>query len=401
MSRERSVKHRIVVLGGGCSGLQAARRMARRAGSEGPSVTLVNTSPYFTERARLHQLAAGQRIRPVALADSLDGTGVEFIRGRAVALDLDRREMRVDSPAGSRLLRYDTLVCATGTTADVDGAPGAAQHALTVTGRDDALQVRTRIAAVAASGGLLVVVGGGAGAIEVATELAETHPRLRVRMLTEGEPGDWLSPRARCHVYEAFDRLGIDVRLETVVEVRAGGVALADRRIVAADAVLWTAGLHTPPLAGEAGLRVDMRGRVLVDATLRSLSHPDVYAVGDAAAVFGPGPAAAPMGCAGQPSGRYAADVISDRLAGRSPQPLRFGHLMYCLSLGRSDALIQFVRADQGLPGAVLTGRLAVRVREAAVRKAARVAHRPRAVRRPMRGHAVRSGAVRHAGRMD
>jgi NADH dehydrogenase len=126
------------------------------------------------------------------------------------------------------LLRYDTLVCATGSTADVDG---------------------------------------------------------------------WLSPRARCHVYEAFDRLGIDVLLETVVEVRVGGVALADRRIVAADAVLWTAGLHTPPLAGEAGLRVDTRGRVLVDATLRSLSHPDVYAVGDAAAVFGPGPAALSMGC--------------------------------------------------------------------------------------------------------
>ncbi len=54
------------------------------------------------------------------------------------------------------------------------------------------------------------MVGGGAGAIEVATALAETHPRLRVRMLTEGEPGGWLSPRAPCHVYEAFDRLGID-----------------------------------------------------------------------------------------------------------------------------------------------------------------------------------------------
>ena len=70
-----------------------------------------------------------------------------------------------------------------------------------------------------------------------------------------------------------------------IVKVMADGVALADGEVFAAQAVLWTTGVRVSPLAAAAGLQVDDRGRIVTDESLRSVSHPNVYAVGDAAAI--------------------------------------------------------------------------------------------------------------------
>ncbi|MGH3792701.1 MAG: FAD-dependent oxidoreductase, partial [Pseudonocardiaceae bacterium] len=155
------------------------------------------------------------------------------------------------------------------------------------------------------------------------------------------------------------------------------GAVLADGDCVRTDAVLWTTGFRVLSLAREAGLSVDGRGRVLVDDTLRSLSHPNVYAVGDAAAVRGPDGRQLRMACATAiPAGRHAADVIASRLAGRGAAPLRFRYLIHCLSLGRRDGVVQFLHADDSPRDGVLTGRAAALVKETIVRGAAWTARR-------------------------
>jgi NADH:ubiquinone reductase (H+-translocating) len=373
------VTHRIVVLGAGYAGLTAATRAVRQLRPDEAQVTLVNTAARFVERVRLHQLAAGQRLPELMLRDVLHGTGIDLVLGQVTSVDPDHHQLRIALPDGPRVLEYDTLVYALGSTADVEGVPGVADHAFTVTGFDDAKKLGLRVPALAADGGVLSVVGGGATGIEAATELAETYPGLQVQLLTAEEPGGWLSPRAQAHLRRVFDRFDIDVRADAkVVEVHSNGVMLADGHFLSADAVLWTTGFGVPSLAREAGLAVDGHARVLVDDTLRSLSHPDVYAVGDAAAVRGADGKELRMGCATAiPAGRQAADAIAARRSGRSAAPLRFRYLFQCLSLGRRDGVIQFLHPDDTPRKEVLTRRAAALFKETIVRGATRTASRP------------------------
>lgn len=219
---------------------------------------------------------------------------------------------------------------------------------------------------MAKRGGAFVVCGGGLTGIEVAAELAESYPSLTVTLISRRAPGDWLSPRAQRYLASAFDRLGIRVRSEVrAVEVREDAVVLADGALLPFDGCLWAGGFTVPTLARETGIAVDPAGRVVVDNTLRSVSHPDVYAIGDAAAVSGPWGNCLAMGCrSGGFTGPHVADVIADKLAGRTPRPFAFRYFNECISLGRKDGLIQFLHADQTPHKAILTGRLAARYKE-------------------------------------
>jgi NADH dehydrogenase FAD-containing subunit len=363
------VTHRIVVVGAGYSGLTAALRLARR--TRGAQVVLVNAVDRFVERVRLHQVAAGQDIPEHALSDILRGTGVELVAARVLAIEPDQRELRLDA-GGS--LAYDTLVHALGSGPDANGVPGVAEHAVPIADLDGALELRKRATDLAAERGTLTVVGGGLSGIETATELAETHPGLHVRLLTGAEPGATLSPRARIHLRRTFDRLGIEVRAgRPVAEVRADGPVLADGATVTGDLTVWATGFSAPQLAAQAGIATDAGGRVLVDSTFRSVSHPDVYAVGDSALGLAPTGEPLRMSCAtGLPTGGYVADVVAQRLAGREPRPLRFRYYIQCISLGRRDGLIQLVDAHDRPHATVITGTAGARIKEQVVRGALR-----------------------------
>ena len=360
---------RIVVLGAGYSGQLAARLAAR---GKDTAVTLVNERPSFVERVRLHQFAAGQALREVPLATLLAGTGVELVIDRATRIDLDGKSVVL---AGGATVPYDTLVYALGSHVDLDSVPGTAEHAYTVATAEQAARLRARVA----DGGVVTVVGGGLTGLEAATELAEQCPALKVRLLTDGGLGDRLSAKGRGHLRRTFDRLGIELREHArVASVRADGVVLADGAHVPSDVVVWTTGFSVPALAASSGLEVDEHGRLVVDDTGRSVSHPDVYGIGDAAAMRMPGGQELRMACAtGLPVAQQAVRALLARRAGRAVKPFRFRYVQQCISLGRRDALVQFVnRYDQPVER-VVTGRLAALYKEAIVRGALSVQRHP------------------------
>jgi NADH:ubiquinone reductase (H+-translocating) len=358
----------IVVLGAGYSGLVAAKLAARRTGSP---VTLVNARETFVERVRMHQLASGEELPERPIKELLAGTGVEFVADRVVRIDSERKTVVLTG----RELRYDVLIYALGSRADLDSMPGASDYAYTVADVDSARRLRDRLA----DGGSIAVVGGGLTGIEVATEVAEMHPDRTVRLVTSGKLGTALSDRGRRHLHRAFDRLGIERIEDARVElVDSNGLKLSDGERVDADIVIWTTGFQVSPLAAEAGFAVDANGRMQVDDTLRSVSHPDVYAIGDAAAVRRTTGQELRMACAtGLPAAAHAVRSLTARLAGRETKPLRFRYINQCISLGRRDALIQFVRADDSPVNAVLTGRAAARYKETIVRSAYQVQRHP------------------------
>ncbi|MFD8228443.1 NAD(P)/FAD-dependent oxidoreductase [Streptomyces massasporeus] len=364
------MQHRIVVLGAGYTGATAAGRLAKRLHREDVAITLVNAEPDFVERVRMHQLAAGQDLAPRPFDEMFEGTGVSLKQGKVTALDADRKTVTVAAPEGAgerqdEVLPYDTLVYALGSGWNDQGVPGTAEHAHDIAGRPGALLLRERLAALAA-GESVVVVGGGLTGVEAATEIAEARPDLDVALAVRGGFGDWLSPKGGGHLRKTFDRLGITVHEHTAVTaVDADRVTTADGTTLPAAVTVWTTGFAVHPVARATTLDTSGTGQIVVDRTMRSVSHPDVYAVGDAALAMGPGDKPLRMSCAsGVPTAWQAADAIAARLTGGKVPNVPVRYFNQCISLGRKDGLIQYVTADDRAKSAALTGRLAALYKE-------------------------------------
>ncbi|MER5834036.1 FAD-dependent oxidoreductase [Streptomyces sp. NPDC002130] len=376
------MQHRIVVLGAGYTGASAAGRLAKRLHREDVAITLVNAEADFVERVRMHQLAAGQDLAPRPFDEMFEGTGVALKQGKVTAVDVDRKTVTVAAPdsAGQRadeVLRYDTLVYALGSGWNDQGVPGTAEYAHEVAGRPGALRLRERLAGLAA-GESVVVVGGGLTGLEAVTEIAETRPDLDVALAARGGLGDWLSAKGSGHLRKVFDRLGITVHEHTAVTaVGPDHVTTADGTTVPAAVTVWTTGFAVHPIAQATTLEVSGTGQIVVDRTMRSLSHPDVYAVGDAALAMGPGDKPLRMSCAsGVFTAWQAVDAIAARLTGGKVPTVPVRYFNQCISLGRKDGLIQFVTADDRAVRSALTGRLAAFYKELVCKGAAwMVAH--------------------------
>ncbi|MFD9762676.1 NAD(P)/FAD-dependent oxidoreductase [[Kitasatospora] papulosa] len=356
--------HHIVVLGAGYAGMAATVQLAARTGrlKIPVVVTLVSAQERFTERLRLHMTATGQEVAELSIPEMLEGTGARFVRGWVTAVDADAQTVRIDD---DRSLPYDTLVYALRGVADTAAVPGVEDHAYTLSGPEEAEALAGRLARLGGSG-TVVVAGSGLTGVESAAEIAERHPELDVLLVGRDEPGASMNPKARAYLRAALDRLGVRVRSGVeVAKVLPDAVVSADGEHLAAEVVLWTSGTRVSPLAAATGLEVDARGRIVTDTALRSVSHPDVYAVGDAAAIR-QGYGVMHGTCqGGMPTGVHAAVSIVRVLRGKRPKPFRFGYYHTPVSLGRDDAVVQFTRPDDSPRRICLTGRAAARYKEA------------------------------------
>jgi NADH dehydrogenase len=362
------MKHRIVVLGAGYAGAHAAGRLARRLHPTGTEITLVNAEPDFVQRIRLHQLAVGQTVARRPLREVYAGTGVTLRQARVAAVDTDTRSVTCDDGLE---INYDTLVYALGSTATTDG-----HH---VSGEQGALRLRDRLRELN-RGATVLVAGGGLTGIEAVTEIAESRPDLDVAVAVRGEFGDWLSDRARDHLHRVAAGLGITVHEHT------------DAARLTADVTVWATGFRAHPIAAASGLTVS-DGRVTVDETMRSVSHPEVYAVGDAAITEGPGGKPLRMSCAsGVPMAWQAADAIAARLTGRTMPSNRIRYYAQCVSLGRRDGIVQFVTADDRATPKALIGRPAARMKELVCAGAAWAVGHPTVLMPARRRHLAAAG---------
>ncbi|MFD5038947.1 NAD(P)/FAD-dependent oxidoreductase [Streptomyces sp. NPDC058377] len=366
------MKHRIIVLGAGYTGASAAGRLARRLRREDVAITLVTAEPDFVERVRMHQLATGQDLRPRPFSEMFAGTGVELRFARVTGVDVGRRTVAVTDADGAGELEYDSLVYALGSGWNSQGVPGTDEHAYEIAGRPGALRLRERLAGLGA-GAPVVVIGGGLTGLEAATEIAETRPDLDVALAIRGGLGDTFSPKGRQHLRKVLAHLGITVHEHSAVTaVEADRVTTADGTSLPSAATVWTTGFAVHPIAKATALEVSDTGQIVVDGAMRSVSHPDVYAIGDAALVQGPGDKPLRMSCAsGIPTAWQAADSIAATLTGGKPPTVPLRYFNQCISLGRREGLIQYVTADDRAVRAALTGRLAALYKELVCKGAA------------------------------
>ncbi len=358
------MKHRIVVLGAGYAGAFAAGNLARRLSPADTEITVVNAAPEFVERMRLHQLAVGRDLTFRRLADVFAGTGVRLRLARVTGVAPERRTVSVTGEDGDGELAYDTLLYALGSSVAHHGVPGVAEHAFDVTGLSSALRLRERLAGLD-GGGTVLVVGEGLTGIETATEFAESRPDLSVALAARGELGAWLSPKARRHLRQAFDRFGITVHEHTAVEaVEPTRAVAADGTSLPADVTVWSAGFAVHPIAAASGLEVAETGQIVVDRTMRSLSHPDVYAAGDCAYAIDENGRPLPMSCASAGvTNMQATAAIVARLTGAEVPTTELKYYGNHISLGRRDAIFQVVDGDVRAKSWYLGGWTAARLK--------------------------------------
>jgi NADH dehydrogenase len=258
-------------------------------------------------------------------------------------------------------LPYDRLIVATGSATSYFGNDSWAPHAPALKTLEDALEIRNRIllafeqaeretdAAKRAAWLTFVVVGAGATGVELAGTLAEIarhtlpgefrrfDPRLARVVLVEGTdrvlppyPPD-LSEKARLQL----ERLGVTVLLQKrITGIDADGVHMGKERIEA-KTVLWAAGVASSPLGRLLGAPLDRAGRVRVEPDLSVPGHPEIFVIGDLAAVDGV-PGIAP---AAKQMGSYVASNISNELRGKAKKPFHYRDYGQLATIGRKAAV--------------------------------------------------------------
>lgn len=356
----------IVVIGGGYSGVMAAGRLALKLRGKRTEITLVSAAADFVQRIRFHQLAANQSPLKIAFTQLLKGTGVKFVQAKVTGINPQNHSLTLQNPNGAnQSLTYDYLVYALGSFIDTSSVPGAAEYAMSLGTESTSIQLRDHLPAIAERGGRLVVCGGGFTGIEAASELAETYPNLKVSLITSDTFGEKVSQKGRRYLKQVFDRLRINVIDKAAIQQITANEVRYEGGVLPYDVCLWTSGFAVPELARQSGIKVNDRGQIAIDDHLCSLSHSDIYAVGDAADVATATNTPARMACANAiPMGAYVADELAARMNKVAHRPHEVVDFYRCTSLGRSAALLQTYDVDDKPKETILTGRLAAFAKE-------------------------------------
>ncbi len=362
-SRER---RRIVILGSGFGGVYTARHLETLCrGRNDVEIVLVSRDNFLLMTPLLFEVCSGS-LEPNHCSFPVRAylRATRFVEATVEGVDLDRRVVHVTAAGDTADLPYDQLVLAMGARTNRTMVPGS-EHAFTIKNLADALLLRNHIierferADVERSPErkreqlTFVIIGGGLVGVELLGELtafvdgvlpyyrhverSEVHMVLLQggpRIMPEIEPK--LADYARGVL---TSQMGVDIRVGARVNaIERGKVYLQNETILSATTVL-AAGVVPSPVVAALPLEKDHRGRAVVDATLRSTSHAQVWALGDCAVI--PSPDGTPYPNLAQHALREAKQLARNIMAvldGRPPQPFIYRTLGMMGSLGRFKA---------------------------------------------------------------
>jgi NADH:quinone reductase (non-electrogenic) len=360
--------HRVVIVGAGFGGLEAAHRLAGAP----VGITLIDRRNHHLFQPLLYQVATA------SLATSEIAWPIRYLlRNRPDVTTLYATVTGVDAQAKRVLLDdgdglpYDTLIVATGARHAYFGHDEWEPFAPGLKTLEDATTLRRRILVAferaeretdpqrRAALLTFVIIGAGPTGVELAGTIAElaqdtlppdfrnidTH-KTRVVLIEAGPrvlagfPGD-LSAYAQ----RSLQSIGVEVMLgQAVTECNADGVVYGGNRLDT-KTIIWAAGVRASPAAEWLGAPADRAGRLQVLPDLTVPGHPDIFAIGDTVTIDGPDGKPVPgIAPAAKQQGRYAADTIKARLNGGTPAPFHYQHAGSLAQIGKRKAVIDFGR---------------------------------------------------------
>jgi NADH dehydrogenase len=364
--------HRVVIVGGGFGGLQAALHLK----SANVEVTLVDRRNFHLFQPLAYQvatgaLAAGEVCYPLR-AIFRGEENVRVLLAEATDFDLDAREVDVRTAAGPERLPYDTLIVAAGSKYNYFGHPEWQEYAAELKTLEGALHIRAQIlrafetaevcADEAERARLLtfVVVGAGPTGVEMAGQIAEIARDVRrdFRNIDTSQTHVLLveavdrvlatfPPKLSAKAAKSLESLGATPLVNRMVtNLDADGVVVrtpeGNEERLSAGTVIWAAGVLASSLSGTlaeaTGAEVDKVGRVLVEKDLTVPGHPEVFAIGDMVQLRGqdPLPGVAPVA---MQMGRYVARAVRNRLRERPTGPFHYKDKGNLATIGRARAV--------------------------------------------------------------
>jgi NADH dehydrogenase len=368
---ERRAHGGTLIAGGGYAGSLAARRLGRRG------ATIVSPENFMLFTPLLPEAASGTlEPRHVVVPLRMMCPHAELIVGRITALDTDRKSVTVEAIDGSLEVAYERLVLALGSISRTLPIPGLAEHGRGFRDLVDAIELRNQVLRQieAADAALtpedtarhlaFVFVGAGYAGVEALAELSDLvrdalryYPRLRTApqrwVLVDAAPRILPEIPTRLGEYAARQLVGRGVEIHVSTRLESAdeqGVFLSDGTRIDTSTLVWTTGVRANPLLAELGVPLDDRGRVIVDGQLRVDGRPDIWALGDCAAV----PNQATPGQTDPPTSQHAlrqARRLARNLTGE-PRPYRYRMLGQAATLGRYKGIADVMGLRlRGFPG--------------------------------------------------
>ena len=363
----KNAKPRVVIVGGGCGGIEAAKALA-----DAPvQVFVVDRSNHYLFQALLYQVAgsmldAGDIAFPIR---EIFQKQKNVMVGQAEVTGVDKENRNILVSRRRLPFAYDYLVLATGARESYFGHDEWARFAPGLKTLRDGISLRTKILRAFELAELqedpaghpelytFVLVGAGPTGCETAGALAEM---VRYTLKTDFRRFD--PSMARIVLLDAADRvlpslspdlsekarlrlekMGVEVRLGRAVEkIDEEGVIVGGERIRSLN-VLWMAGVQASPAGRWLGAETDSVGRVMVEPDLTIPGHPEIFVVGDTAHVVGKGGKLLPgVAQAAMQGGRYAGRAITGRVMGRPPlPPFKYFDKGNMATIGRNYAIIE------------------------------------------------------------
>jgi NADH dehydrogenase len=361
--------HRVVIIGGGFGGLQAALHL-KNADVE---ITLVDRRNFHLFQPLAYQvatgaLAAGEVCYPLR-AIFRGEERVRVMLAEATGFDLDARTVALRTAAGPETLPYDTLIVGGGSKYNYFGHEEWKEFAAELKTLEGALHIRAQILRAFESAELaetdeererqltFVVVGAGPTGVEMAGQIAEIarNTKRDFRNIDTAktkvllvEAGDRVlasfPPKLSGRAMHSLVNLGVTPMLHAAVtDIDADGVTVGDDHISSAT-VIWAAGVLAAGvsslLAEQSGAETDKVGRLIVERDLSLPGHPEVLAIGDMVQVRGsdPLPGVAPVA---MQMGRYAAKLVKGRVGGKDVGPFKYKDKGNLATIGRGRAVAE------------------------------------------------------------
>jgi NADH:quinone reductase (non-electrogenic) len=361
-----SAKPKVVIIGAGFGGLEAAKALKRAAAD----VIVIDRHNHHCFQPLLYQVATAA-LSPADIAWPIRHI-LRPQRNATVLMEevqgIDPEKKVLHTQYGE--ITYDYLVIATGATHSYFGHDEWSKFAPGLKRIEDATRIRRSILIAFERAELtqdqeqqrrlltFVIVGGGATGVEMAGAIADVagqtlaadfrriDPRSARIVLVEAGPRllPTFPPSLSDYARRTLTRSGVEVRTDTLVtNCDANGVDLINGRIDAGT-VIWAAGIAPSPAARWLNAEADRAGRVKVGPDLSVPGRPEIFVIGDTAAVVDskgqPVPGIAP---AAKQMGKYVGKLISARIAGRERQkPFRYMHLGELATIGRRAAVVKF-----------------------------------------------------------
>jgi len=368
--------HRIVIVGGGAGGLELATRLGDKLGRRGKAdITLIDKARTHLWKPLLHEIAAGSMDLGHHELDYLAQAHwhhFNYRTGEMIGLNRFRREVQVGSVVEengievtpARSYQYDTLVLAVGSLTNDFGTPGVVEHAVRLETPEQAARfhrglvnacIRAQSQTEPLKPGQLqvVIIGAGATGVELAAELHKTTRDLVAFGLDRINPDKDIT----LYLIEAAERIlpalprrisdaaadllrKLGVRVYTSARVAAvmpNAIKLADGRTIAAELVVWAAGVMAPAvLKNIDGLETNAINQLVARQTLQTTRDDNIFAIGDCAACPWPEKAATvpPRAQAAHQQATHLYEQLQRRLAGRLVKPWHYQDFGSLVSLG-------------------------------------------------------------------